>query len=921
MFNRSLAVLALLIVTAIPAAARVVSYAPYTDRVAETATHERTTRRFALIERADAASFPPFGQVILYDTQGDEPRAVFPANGNATIQHVTLFERKNAPDAPPLLLVTSGYYGQGVTSFSNDGGNTWKEIAALHHMGIRTESYGVDYGGPWTKGLENPTRIGNDQWPFIISANGVWAISAAGEAKQIYTEPSAMAIGQDVNSSRLLVLANNFTPSNPVGNQRIDLISIDGTPAPRTIVAGIRREFPTGWIAPDGSVYLLFSRWEGRFLYLHRDGKLEFVSGNRGVNPPPLGSEYSNGGNGSDFFAVPTHDFSGAWMIQKNVGEPTRLLRHTLTGGLQEMWSDVAAPDVEALIAGRSGETLLIQVHREHDVQEELLFVDPALAVWRVGQPAPKEYDELYLNEEANKGFVHVDVDRVAAGDPFVFNAGSFTPSNEGPTSPPIGGGGDVIQEWGVVRGSLKQRLILPGVARLPGAFGSNWRTDVTIYNPLDTPQEVEVQYAALGETVQPETVRKTTLTLQRFEIRFIPDALHALFQVETGGGALHFLPVTAVNVTGRTYSTKDGGTFGFGMQAIDAMNAASSRFPVTFSGAFPGDHFRTNILLTDTSGKGTEVGMNAYGVTGTTGSGTPTISAPPGGIFQYNGLGGTLGLFGNESAGLVVQPRRGTAIATVVAIDNRTNDPTYFPPDVSATTPRFIPVIGHVDGAHGAHFRSDLYLYNPSKTTQTVRLEAKQWNTSSQVNRQFTLLPNEARVIEDVLPTLFNMTGLARLRYWTDELGPGVRVTSRTYTVEESGATYGSLIPPLNNFQIATNGDVLEILGAGGGEGFRTNLGLVELSTQLFNDPINVRIYIVGSGQSSVDTFTVQVPRGGGIQLNDIFASRGIATPTAALLAVQILDPGLIGAYATLTDNKTNDTTYLGAQLAGKEE
>lgn len=180
------------------------------------------------------------------------------------------------------------------------------------------------------------------------------------------------------------------------------------------------------------------------------------------------------------------------------------------------------------------------------------------------------------------------------------------------------------------------------------------------------------------------------------------------------------------------------------------------------------------------------------------------------------------------------------------------------------------------------------------------------------------TLLPREARTITDALPTLFSMTGLARLRYWSNAAGDGVRVTSRTYTIEESGATYGSLIPPLNNFQIAAPGDYLEILGANGASGFRTNLGLVELSPT-GGVPTSVRIYILDQNLQHLDAFSVDVPRAGGLQINDIFAARGIQPPEAAMIVVRNQDNGLIGAYATLVDNITNDTTFLGAQLGAQ--
>jgi hypothetical protein len=200
------------------------------------------------------------------------------------------------------------------------------------------------------------------------------------------------------------------------------------------------------------------------------------------------------------------------------------------------------------------------------------------------------------------------------------------------------------------------------------------------------------------------------------------------------------------------------------------------------------------------------------------------------------------------------------------------------------------------------------------------VMLEATRWDGASRLVRSFTLLPREARTIVDVMSSLFQMDGLARLRYWTNDAGGGVRVTSRTYTLEESGATYGSLIPPLNNFQIAATGDHLEIIGITGGTGFRTNLAFVEMSPAGAGGVVTVRVRVFASGGVQVDSFTLQVPRSGGMQINDLFASRGITAPPAALISVEVLDQGMVTAYATLTDNVTNDTTFLAPNLGAKE-
>jgi hypothetical protein len=901
----------LVLAVAVPAFARVVSYSPYTNRVPTIAVQERTTRHFAVIETAaETFSQRTGSEIVLYDSTGVEEPRVIASQSGVYHEQAALYEK--AGGAPVVLTIGRDQISPNwwtlppVVSVS-DGGNTWHKVEGIGSFNI-AQVLDTDTGGPYTHGLFAPIVIGNDTWPFLVSLgqNGVWAVNRSGTAKLVFQASDARVIGRNRTGDRFLIYSTAAIWSTTVDGPAVKMASVDPTS-----VYG-------GWLTANGTAYVEMLRAEGRFLYTIPGTSLQFVAGPYNTNSPVIGVPPQSFVT-MRFFAVPTVDYEGAWILQREAGKPTNLSRHTPSSGLQQMWTDVSGPQVEALIAGASGQTLLVQVHREREgVELQRPFLDPALAVWRVGQPAPRSYDELYLNESWNKGFVHVDVDEIEGGKPFVFNSGfQEQPAPTTRVSPPIAGGGDVIQEWGVVRGSLKQRLVLPGVARLNGAFGSFWLTDVTVYNPLDEKQQVEVRFVPLGT----QDVFTTTLTLDPYEIRAIPDALKALFAINDGGGTLHFLPAIGINAVARTYSRKGEGTFGFGMQAIDYFNAAGPRFPLTFAGAFPGENFRTNLLLTDTSGRGTHAKLQAYGLTGWA-FGDSGLETPAEGTVQMNSVGSTVGLQSRDGGGLVVEATRGTAIATVVAIDNRTNDPTYFPPDLAGSVVRAIPVIGHLDGANGSKFRSDLYLYNPSANTRTVTLSARKWDANDQRTVNFTLLPHESRVIPDVLKTLFNTEGLARLRYSTNDFLPGeaVRATSRTYTVEPSGATYGCLVPPLNSFQIGTFGDTLEILGISGGAGFRTNIGLVDLSEASQNNP-TVRLTIVDQKHKVIDSLSVQVPARGGMQINDIFAARGITPPAAALLYVEIVDGQQIGAYATLTDNVTNDSTYLGAQLGAQPQ
>jgi hypothetical protein len=54
-------------------------------------------------------------------------------------------------------------------------------------------------------------------------------------------------------------------------------------------------------------------------------------------------------------------------------------------------------------------------------------------------------------------------------------------------------------------------------------------------------------------------------------------------------------------------------------------------------------------------------------------------------------------------------------------------------------------------------------------------------------------------------------------------------------------------------------------------------------------------------------------------MQVNDVFRARGMNVSGPVLIRISPAN-GTIGAYATNTDNRTNDSIYLAANLAAKE-
>lgn len=914
--SRSLVLIAVLLVFAAVVDARVISYAPYTDHTAYPAHQGRTNRHFLLLEAASAPMFGPmpsatYGQLVLYDFQGaEEPRVVFPVEPESAI--FTAAAMREADDGTPVLFAQAGNAGDNVwkSYLSIDGGKSWKQVDLPASPIGQLATTGADNGGPFASYHYSQIRIGTADFPFVVATNGaVYSVSMTGAVRKIFdgaSPPTALA-GRNREGTKFLV--RTIT--------QLVMVDLDGkTTTLLSSFANSQSAFE-GFITSDDSAYVE-ERPNNNGL-----GKLWLI---RSGDHSELFTIRWTDNTTASVFAVPSADDSSAWIIRRGGGQPTVLYRHSPATGLETMWEDITAPDVEALHAGASGEKLLIQVHRPRPAVDQRIFKDPALAVWRIGQPAPRAYDELFMNEQWNKGFVHLDVEKIESGEPFVFDSGAAPMGGGGGiiVSPPTtGGGGDVVQEWGVVRASLEQQLVLPTVGRTKGAFGSDWSSDVILQNPENGSQRVTLRFVPNGQSTSATDAKDVTLTLGANEIRMISDIVGTLFGFESAIGALFITPERGVTATSRTYSRAGAGTFGFGMNAIDVLAAAASpRFPVSFAGAFPGTNYRTNLTITDTSGRGTQARLSASGINGAMGSDV-SVDTGANGHQQINFIGSSLGLFPYETGALVLRPQRGTAVAAAFAIDNRTNDSTYFPPDLpSSSMARVIPAIGHLDGANNSRFRSDLYLFNPADQPRTVMLEAKAWDVPEQpAFLQLTLLPNEARTIRDVLYTAFGKSGIARLRYTSQVQfgGSGIRVTARTYNVDSNGGTYGFLMPPLNNFQIGGSGDTLEILGAVADPKYRTNIGLVEMNPWPTNQTVSARIEILDASSKTADSFTVNLPVAGGTQLNDIFHARNLSVTGPVLIRVTPIN-GVIGAYVTSTDNVTNDSMYLAANLAARE-
>lgn len=844
----SILMLLLTIFLSVSAQARVISYAPLTDRSALATYHHRGTRHFPVVETVRGSY-----EIVLHDSTGEEaPRVLIPPQRkNAKPSWMATWEDDRGV---PALLIVYGAFPSGnpiMTGayFSNDGGHTWTLTALPRSTFIDVRDEYVDNGGPFTRGRFMPVRIGNRDFPFVVydTAGAVWRVDASGRA--------AKWLDAESRYGRIALIASDITGTLHLVRNGDGTSLIAGFDGQRFRIPSPELDLATGWIAPDGTVYLETSNPkllytpthdEAHALWMYRHGEWQKI-----FEPSP----------GNPAFAIPAHDYAGAWIVERFL-RFTDLNRHTPERGLETIWSDRSAPAIEALHTGRSGRTLLIQSNRPRPNRVTAVR-DPLLALWHVGEPPPEEADELYVVEWNNRGFLHLDVDRAEAGEAFVFTSGFDSFTNPIVTSSSAGGAGDVQRDWGVVHGSLRQQLVLPGIEK----------TDVILHNPDALAQNVELRLVdGTGSTTR-------SVALAPNEIRRVRDVLRTLFD-RGGSGTLFLTPERSINATSLTY--------GYAMPAADVHTAASPRFPAIFAETRPDPAHRSSVVLVDATGHGAEVSLS--------GALNATRVIPPGGQIEVKTA---------ASGGLTVRPTRGFVIAAAFAIDDQSGDAMWIGPGGTAG---WLPAISAT--------RTDLHFYNPTVDHRQAHLFVQPWTSDVERRTSITLPPHASVKHVEAYHTLFGeRTGPAHLYFFN-----GVRMLARHYNLAPNGGAYGHIVPPFTRLQTAAFGESIEILGVIANSGTRTNLGILEINepSASAGQPLPLaRVEIIDSRGQTVDSFPVTMPSGNGYLITDLFATRKLTAITGPVLIRVSPIRGLIAAYATVIDTTTKDSVYLAPYLA----
>jgi hypothetical protein len=219
--------------------------------------------------------------------------------------------------------------------------------------------------------------------------------------------------------------------------------------------------------------------------------------------------------------------------------------------------------------------------------------------------------------------------------------------------------------------------LVLPAVGRAPGANGTYWRSDVTLYNSRGGNADVYLRYLAAGSDNRNAAVRR--YTLGGGQTLVIRDVLSD-FNLSSGTGALQVFWLDGGDgpaVTSRTYTTvPGGGTYG---QSIDPVIAQG--YDSVVPGLRSDASFRSNVGLVNSGDSPVGAGIALLSASGQQ-IGTAFVTLPPKSQMQTS----LAGLFPNVNVAFLgsftIQAHTNdapTLSAYGSIVDNGSGDPVFF--------------------------------------------------------------------------------------------------------------------------------------------------------------------------------------------------------------------------------------------------
>lgn len=471
---------------------------------------------------------------------------------------------------------------------------------------------------------------------------------------------------------------------------------------------------------------------------------------------------------------------------------------------------------------------------------------------------------------------------------------------------------------------------IVPSLVSAGGAGGVRFVSTVLLTNLGPETIQADLYYTSdvpAADGYDCTKVQVASLTVPGNDVLVLTDPVVQLFGTE-GSGSLEIRSGSPGQLRITSFvdaPASGGGSFGFQLPVFMSGEGVRSGKPYVVTGVNHATPYRTNLILTETSGQTSSVTITLYDRTGKPlGSTERTLSPFTKTQLSIGELSGSSAVNGGALEIVASEGSAGTVAPLITVIDGRSGDASSFegiPLSGSAS------VLALPSVVTSTTFNSRVEVRNNADRAVRYRLTYL-GSTGNLTSPERTLDPRQIDVFENVLKDVFNLpsaqTSFGPLHVEAETAS--LSVVSRVY-VETPAGSYGDAIESYTLDDTRTTGESNRILMAEGLEGTakgdrtrgaRTNLILTEIT----GNPVEVEVTIWEKTQRRVaptGKLTLKLNGYEQKQINDIFGDAGFAIgeKDRANVMCQIRPkPGSTGrviALATRIDNKTNDTKNLG--------
>jgi subtilisin-like proprotein convertase family protein len=461
---------------------------------------------------------------------------------------------------------------------------------------------------------------------------------------------------------------------------------------------------------------------------------------------------------------------------------------------------------------------------------------------------------------------------------------------------------------------STNQTLVIPAVAHAPGANGTNFVSDVRVFNRgtrsetammIFTPSGANgrFQFAAINVVVPPGQV-----------VWFRDVVSDAFATIGTGQLAL-VGDIPDLVATSRMFTSASPGTYG---QFIPARSITAASHSIIFVPQLQDtEDFRSNVGFAETLGLSGVVEVTLFD--GATGKVVSTGLQPilPFGHTQFPVTGSAL-----MTARIEVITGSASLLAYGSVIDNRTGDAIFIPapvPPSSGEPFTVAPAIGAI-GALGTRWMTDVFVTSTVDYNEFVDVVFID-QTGKSIPAGGLISPHRAFRIADLIGGLHKSEAFGTIQAIQTNHDGRLILTSRTYTAG-NGGTFGQfvpfarsqvgLVPPArgDTAPLVPGGAPGELLQIEWSDAFRTNLGAINAGSS--DALIRFTAYDAGGTLLGRTERTI-----GPLQAIQFPLQAITASPvTNGRVEVEMVSgTGVATAWASVIDNVTGDPIFVPVQ------